>query len=94
MSRRGRAGWVILAVAVVLAALAVVAWRQSATRETMQALDRADRELAVARDELEVVTRDLVAVESRRWIAAEALRRLGLRPPTQREVILAAGGTP
>lgn len=94
MNRRPRAGRVVLAIAAVLAALAVVAWRQSATRETMQDLDRADRELAVARDELEEVRRELVAVESRRWIAAEAVRRLGLRPPTQREVILTSGGAP
>ena len=92
MSRARRARRVIFALAAIVASLAVVAWRQSATRETMQELVRADRELEVALDEREEVARDLIAVESRRSIAGEAVRRLGLRPPTEREVIITSGG--
>ena len=93
MSRRRRARRAVFALAAVLAALAAVAWRQSTTRETMEELDRADRELAVLVDEREEVARDLTGIESRRWIGDEAVRRLGLRPPTQREVIITSGGS-
>lgn len=93
MSRKPRARQAVFALAAVLAALAAVAWRQSATRETMEALDRADRELAIALDEREEVARELLGVEGRGWIAGEAGRRLGLRLPTQREVIITSGGS-
>ena len=93
MSRGRRARRAVFALAAVLAALAAVAWRQSTTRRTMEDLDRADREMAVFLDEREEVARDLMAVESRGWIAGEAVRRLGLRPPTQQEVIITSGGS-
>ena len=93
MSRGRRAQRAVFALAAVLAALAAVAWRQSATRETMEELDRADRELAVVLDEREEVARELIGVESWGWVAGEAGRRLGLRPATQREVIITAGGS-
>ncbi len=93
MSRKRRARQAVLALAAVLAALAAVAWRQSTARETMEALDRADRELAIVLDEREEVARELLTVEGRGWIAAEAERRLGLRLPTQREVIITSGGS-
>ena len=93
MSRGRRARRAVFALAAVLAALAAVAWRQSTTRRTMEDLDRADREMAVVLDEREEVARDLMAVESRGWIADEAVRRLGLRPPTQQEVIITSGGS-
>ena len=75
---RGRA--IVVAVSF-LAALAVVAWRQSTTRETMVEIQRLDRELAVAADEREELIRELVGIEGRPWIGAEAARRLGLRAP-------------
>ncbi len=92
MSRGPRARRVGFALAAVLGALAAVAWRQSSTRGTMEELDQADRELAVALDEREEVARELMAIESRGWVADQAVRRLGLRPPTQREVIITSGG--
>lgn len=91
MSRR-RAGRAVFALTAVLAALAAVAWRQTTARGTMQELERADRELAVALDDREEVVRELMAIESWGWVAGEAARRLDLRPPTQREVIITAGG--
>lgn len=93
MSRGRRARRAVFALAAVLAALAAVAWRQSTTRETMEELDRAGRELAVVLDERQRVARDLRAVEGWGWVAGEAARRLGLRPATQREVIITAGGS-
>lgn len=74
--------------------MAVLAWRQSTTRETLEELDRVDRELAVLADRREELSRELVGIEKRPWVLAEAARRLGLRPASEREVILASGGVP
>jgi len=87
---RGRA--IVVAVSF-LAALTVVAWRQSTTRETMAEIQRVNRELAVAADEREELARELVGIEGRPWIGAEAARRLGLRAPRDREVVIVAGGS-
>lgn len=93
MSRLRRAWRVVFALAAVLVALSAVAWRQSTTRETMEELDRTDRDLAVVLDEREDVARELIAVEGWGWVAGEAARRLGMRPPTEREVIITSGGS-
>lgn len=82
---------VVVAVTAVVAALAAVAWRQSTTRETMADIVRAERELAVALDEHEVVVRELLALESRSWVTPQAASRLGLRPPTESELVITAG---
>ena len=92
MSRGSRVRRAIFALAVVLGSLAAVAWRQSTARETMEALDRAEQELAIVLDEREEVARDLVDVESWGWIVEQAVRRLDLRPATQGEVIITSGG--
>lgn len=84
----------IFALAILLASLTVVAWRQSTTRETMAELDAAERELALAADELEELARELAGLGSRQWIGAEAARRLGMRPPNEQEVVITSGGTP
>lgn len=91
MSRRRRVPMVVVAVTAVVAALAAVAWRQSTTRETMADIVRAERELAVVLDEHEVVVRELLALESRSWVTPEAASRLGLRPPTESELVITAG---
>lgn len=93
MSRGSRVRRAIFALAVVLGSLAAVAWRQSTTRETMEALDQAERELAIVLDEREEVARDLVDVESWGWVFEQAVRRLDLRPATQGEVIITSGGS-
>ena len=82
----------ILLLAVVLVSLTTVAWRQSTTRETMEELAAAERELAIAVDEREELSRELSAMETRPWIGAEAARRLGMRAPTENEVVIAPGG--
>ena len=87
---RGRA--IVVAVAF-LAALTAVAWRQSTTRETMVEIQRLTRELAVAADEREELARELVSLEGRPWIGAEAALRLGLRAPRDQEVVI-TGGSP
>lgn len=92
MSRKGSVGRAVLALAAVVGALTLVAWRQSTARETMAALDDVVRELALAADEREELARRLVVIEGRSWIGAEAARRLELRPPTEREVVIPSGG--
>ena len=84
----------VLVLALYAGALTVVAWRQSTTRETMEEIGRGSRELAVAADEREVLARDLLGLERRRWVVAEAARRLGLRPPREEEVVFATGKSP
>lgn len=88
--RMGRAAMVL---ALYAGALTMVAWRQSTTRETMEEVDRLSRELSIATEEREELARDLLGVEQRRWVAAEAGRRLGLRPPREEEMVFMSGGS-
>lgn len=91
---KGRAGRAVIVLVALTGSLAVLAWRQSTTLETLEELDRLDRELAVLADRREELIRELVGIEKRPWMLAEAGRRLGLRPASEREVILASGGVP
>ncbi len=93
MTVRGRMGRVVLVLTLYAAALTVVAWRQSTTRETMEEIDRLSRELAVAADEREELARGLLGLEQRPWVVAEAGRRLGLRPPREEELVFTSGGS-
>ncbi len=81
----------ILLLAVVLASLTMVAWRQSTARETMEELAAAERELAIAVEGREALARELAALETRPWIGAQAAKRLGMRAPTENEVVIASG---
>ena len=93
MTARARMGRVVLMLTLYAAALTVVAWRQSTTRETMEEIGRLSRELAVAADEREELARDLLGLEQRPWVVAEASRRLGLRPPREEELVFTSGGS-
>lgn len=86
-------GRAIFALAVVLASLTMVAWRQSTAHETMEELDAAARELAVVIEERERLARELAAIEARPWIGAEAAKRLGMRAPNEDEVVITSGGS-
>lgn len=89
--RRARPVMFVTSLAAVVAALGAVAWRQSTTRETLEELGRAERELAVVLDEREEVARELVDLESRSWVTGQAWERLGLRPPNENELVITAG---
>ena len=91
MTRKARTGRVIVALVAYAAALTAVAWRQSTAWETMQEIDRLSRELVVADDEREEMARVLLGLEDRRWVVEEAGRRLGLRPPSEEEVVIVSG---
>ena len=88
-----RMGRAVVVLALYAGALTVVAWRQSTTRETMEEVGRLSRELAIAVEEREESARDLLGVEQRRWVAAEAGRRLGLRAPREEEMVFMSGGS-
>ena len=88
-----RMGRAVLVLALFAGALTMVAWRQSTTRETMEEIDRLSRELAIAAEEREGLARDLLGVEQRRWVAAEADRRLGLRAPREEEMVFISGAS-
>ena len=92
MKKRNLLPQAVLLLVVVPTSLTAVAWRQSTARETMEALAAAERELAIAIDEREELARDLAAMETRPWIGGEAARRLGMRAPTEEEVVIASGG--
>lgn len=92
MKNRNLLPHAVLLLVVVPASLTAVAWRQSTARETMEELDAAERELAIAIDEREELARGLAAMETRPWVGGEAARRLGMRAPTENEVVIASGG--
>ena len=92
MKKRNLLPQAVLLLVVVPTSLTAVAWRQSTARETMEALAAAERELAIAIDEREELARDLAAMETRPWVGGEAARRLGMRAPTEEEVVIASGG--
>ena len=81
-----------LAVAVLLASLVLVAWRQSRAYEALSALDALRRETELAgarRAELERRIREL---ESRSRVVPEARRRLGMHVPDASEIVYLPGG--
>ena len=72
-------------------ALAAVAWRQSATGETMAEIATLADEIVAAADRRDELERELLRMD-RRWVVEEAGRRLGMRPPTEEEIVIAPGG--
>jgi len=91
-SAKGVAGRAACAISAMVSALALVAWRQSTTREVMQELQEIGRDLAIAADEREELARRATQLEARPRIAVAAAERLGLRPPSDYEVVMPAGG--
>ncbi len=91
MTRKRIIARAILAVVAVLASLTVVAWRQSAARAVLAELDAVERELAELAETRAELERAVNAMEARPWVAAEAGRRLGMRPPTEDELVITSG---
>jgi len=91
MNRRAKTGRVVVAMVAYAAALTAVAWRQSTARVTMAEIDRLSRQLVVVADQREELAREVLGLEDRRRLVEEAGRRLGLRPPSEEEVVIASG---
>ncbi len=94
MTRKRIIARAMLAIVTVLAALTVVAWRQSAARAVLAELDSVERELAEVAETRAELGRAVDVMEARPWVAAEARRRLGMRPPAESELVITSGDHP
>ena len=73
-----------LAMAAILAALSLVAWRQGQAFEVRRDLEEARTEVSMARSEQHALEADIRRMSSREHIVRAARERLGLRQPTGR----------
>ena len=72
----------VLAVALFLAGLSLVAWRQSRAREALAELDGIRREISLIHQERNELMNRIQSLESRSRITREAEERLGMRLPS------------
>jgi cell division protein FtsL len=85
---------VALAVALLLTALSLVAWRQSRAREALAELDLVRRERTLQESEKEELLRRIRYLESRGRVVGEAEERLGLGVPDDSEMVFLEGVIP
>lgn len=85
---------VAFCVAVLLASLSLVAWRQSRAFEAMGALEEIRRETALAESERAELETRLRLLESRGWVVPEARERLDLRLPRSSDIVYLEAVTP
>ena len=85
---------VALAVAVLLAALSFVTWRQSRTLEALAALDDVRHARALAEAERTDLRQRIQVLESRGHVVPAARERLGMHSPEASEIVLLPGDTP
>jgi cell division protein FtsB len=77
-----------VACALLFASLSLVVWRQSRAFEELRGLDTARSERAVLQSERAELQREIQRLESRPHVVAEARARLGLRVPTDTEIVI------
>lgn len=94
MSRVSGPSRVALAVAAVLAALSLVAWRQSRALETLSTLEQLRRETSLARAERAELLRRARHLESRARVVPAARDRLDMHLPRASEIVYLSGGAP
>lgn len=82
-----------LAMAALLAALSVIAWRQGRAYELRRDLEAVRSELSLAQSERAQLTRDIRVLQSRERIVRVARRLLGLRPPTGQVRVISVEGS-
>lgn len=85
---------VALAVAVLLASLSFVAWRQGRARRTLAEFDRIRRDAAVAEAERDELQRRIQHLESRGRVVPEARERLGMHTPGSDEIVILPAESP
>ncbi len=83
-----------LAVALLLASLSFVTWRQSRAFEALAELDRLRDEAAVARAQRSELMRRIQFLESRVRVVPEARKRLGMHMPSAEEMVFLSGDLP
>jgi cell division protein FtsL len=76
-----------LALLILLASLSLVTWRQSRALESLATLDALQRERSLAEDEVTELTRRIQVLESRTRVVTEARARLGMRVPTDDQIV-------
>ncbi len=92
MRRLAGTSLVALAVAALLAALSLVAWRQARALETLEELDGVRRELALEEAERGELQRRVRHLEGRGYVVARARELIGMRMPGASEIVILAGG--
>ena len=80
-----------LSVALLLAALSLVTWRQARAREALGELDGLRRELSLMTAERNELGNQIQVLESRGRVVPEARDRLGMRTPAGAEIVWLAG---
>lgn len=85
---------VTFGVAVLLASLSLVAWRQSRAFEAMAALDDIRQETVLAEAERAELETRLRLLESRGWVVPESRTRLDLRLPRSSDIVYLEAVTP
>jgi cell division protein FtsL len=86
--------WTALMVAVLLAALSLVTWRQARTREFLAELDELRREISLAEAERGELERRIQFLEGRGRVVSEARERLGMKTPESGEIVILSGARP
>lgn len=92
--RLPRSLMVTLAVALLLAALSFVTWRQTRALEALAELDRLRREISLMIAERNELGNRIQVLESRGRVVPTARDRLGMRTPNGGEIVWLAGVSP
>lgn len=79
-----------LSLALLLAALSLVAWRQSRALEALAALDEVRRDRAIAQAEHVELNRRVQRLESRARVVPRARARLSMHTPAAHEIVILA----
>lgn len=77
-----------LAIAALLGALSLVAWRQAQAMEVLTLVDGLERELTLTRAEQVELERRIQALTSRSYVVPTARTQLGMRLPSAGEQVL------
>jgi cell division protein FtsL len=91
VNRLSGPSFVALAVAALLAALSLVAWRQSRALEALAELEHVRRETALVLSEKVELERRIQFLESRQRVVPEARATLGMHTPDASEMIFLHG---
>ena len=80
-----------VAIALLLAALSLVTWRQARTLEALAELDRLRREVSLMTAERNELGNRIQVLESRGRVVPAAIERLGMRTPNGSEIVWLTG---
>lgn len=84
----------VVAVALLLAGLSLVSWRQSRAREVLAELDTVRREISLMTAERDEIVNRIQSLESLGRVSTEAEKRLEMRLPSDGEIVLLTRSEP